>query len=419
VKTTGKRPRDAFTEMLTSVSTKFRTSDAQLAVVTSLSSFEEVRCSLNRLRMSSCIPVPDPYSIPDELRITQRGRNLVDGDVNKNERFLLYSGQQGRLLIFCANTELASIYKSYYLICDGTFEMSPDKSYQLYTIHGYVRDEGMALLWAILPNKTKDTYTELFSALRDALVSTFGNTGHHMFLTDFEQAAISAIEGTFICRVKGCSFHFRQAIIRKVNNEGLKQVYEGDNYPYIRTWIRQIMALILLPEFAVPLIWEVLKHPPATGLPEIDMKTAAFATYVENTWISTDSCRCTFPQSLWSHFDHEGPRTTNLAEGWHNSLNSRFGMPHPSMRNFLNWLQKYQFEVQIREIQLAAGSSPKARDKKYVKLDRDIAAAKHAYGLEIANIFAYEFPSECATMHFRLCTLQYLSHIAYFIVGGH
>ena len=39
---------------------------------------------------------------------------------------------------------------------------------QLYTIHGYYNGEGMALLWALLPNKSKATYIELFAALRAA-----------------------------------------------------------------------------------------------------------------------------------------------------------------------------------------------------------------------------------------------------------
>ena len=32
----------------------------------------------------------------------------------------------------------------------------------------------------------------------------------------------------------------------------------------------------------------------------------------------------------WNHFDNSDPRTTNLAEGWHNSLNHTLRMPHPS-----------------------------------------------------------------------------------------
>ena len=55
-----------------------------------------------------------------------------------------------------------------------------------------------------------------------------------------------------------------------------------------------------------------------------------------------------FPLTLWSHFDHDEPRTTNLAEGWHNSLNITLAVSHPTMRSFLDWLQKCQHVVQSR-----------------------------------------------------------------------
>jgi len=287
----------------------------------------------------------------------------------------------------------------------------------LYTIHGYVGDKGMPLLWAILPNKTRRTYLELFGALRDELVSTYGGPGEHVFLTDFEIAAIQAIQETFgDCTVKGCTFHFRQAIMRRVNNEGLKSLYEGDSHPLIKQWIRQIMAMTLLPAFAVPLIWETLKQPPRTGQPEVDTKIVALMTYVESTWIKGD-----FMPSLWTHYDNNGPRTTNQAEGWHNSLNSRFGMPHPSMRTFLDWLQKCQYEVQVRGIQLAAQRSPKHRNKIYVKLDNDIFEAKRQYGVEIGFIFSdFSQPLNLAAAMPEFCnrTIRYLSHVAYFLVGG-
>jgi len=35
---------------------------------------------------------------------------------------------------------------------DGTFQMAPDTSYQVYTLHGYVNGEALALTWALLPN---------------------------------------------------------------------------------------------------------------------------------------------------------------------------------------------------------------------------------------------------------------------------
>ena len=78
-------------------------------------------------------------------------------------------------------------------------------------------------------------------------------------------------------------------------------------------------------------------------------------------WISGQ-----FDQELWTHFDHSGPRTTNLAEGYHNSLNKKFGMPHPSLRSFLDWLQKAQFEVQCQVIQLSASQPAKQKSAVYV-----------------------------------------------------
>jgi len=53
--------------------------------------------------------------------------------------------------------------------------MCPDTSNHLYTIHGFMVGEAMALAWALLPNKTRATYTELLSAIRDAFVAEFGD----------------------------------------------------------------------------------------------------------------------------------------------------------------------------------------------------------------------------------------------------
>jgi len=101
------------------------------------------------------------------------------------------------------------------------------------------------------------------------------------------------------------------------------------------------MAMTGILTFAVLLTWNWLKYPPASGDPATDAKTPAVSAYFERTWVDGE-----FKPALWSHYDNVGPRTTNLAEGWHNDLNSRFGMPHPSLRLFLDWLQKVQHEVQ-------------------------------------------------------------------------
>ena len=403
--------------MIQDVTKKFKSSDVQSAVVISLPSYHEVRCQLSRHRSFRCTPVPDPLCLPDELRTTLRGRSLDDDDVNPNERFLMYTGQGGKLLVFCANTELTTIHQSEYLICDGTFEMSPDTAYQVYTVHGYIKGEGMPLLWALLPNKTTAMYIELFTSLHDALVEQFGDVGvEKTLLTDFELAAINAIRQSFpMATVKGCSFHFRQAILRRVQLEGLKAVYESQEpvNEGIRKWIRQIMAMTMLPVFSIPLTWNFLKFPPSTGQPDVDAKTLALAAYVERTWMNGD-----FHPSFWSHHDNLGPQTTNLAEGWHNGLNTHFGMPHPSLRTFLDWLQKCQYEIQCRELQLQAGRPPKQRLHTYVKLDENLMAAKVRYNLNVGGVFMTLFPNSNMWSAFQAAMLEYLDYVSYLVVGS-
>jgi len=306
--------------------------------------------------------------------MTLRGREVAEGDEFHSERFLLYSGQGGRLHVFCAATEVAVLHQTEYIVCDGTIEMSPSTSYQLYTIHGFKDGEGLPLAWGLLPNKTTDTYREVFSSLRQALTTSFGDIGQVKYvLMDYERAAINAVTEVFPeVQVKGCSFHFRQALMRKVHQVGLKNVYEeGSCYPSARTWLRMIMAMSMLPAFAVPIVWNGLKNPLPTGNVQVDSKLQEFASYFGATWVHGD-----FQPQLWTHYDHLGPRTTNLAEGYHNSLNSRFGMPHPALRTFLDWLQHCQYETQCRIIQLSNGRPPKPKSAIYKKLDENIQAAK-------------------------------------------
>lgn len=287
--------------------------------------------------------------------------------------------------------------------------MAPINSYQLYTIHGLFRGDGMPLVWAILPNKTKATYVELFTVTRDPLLARFGHLGvSRTFLIDFEAASIEAVTETFSdSTVKGCTFHFAQALLRRVNDEGLRAVYNASRPPEIRKWIREITALCLLPVVLIPYAWSILKHPPAVDDDSLIWRMQNFSEYVERTWIN--GC---FPPTLWSHFDNVGPRTTNIAEGWHNSLNHDLGMCHPSYRNFLHWLQRCQFTVQCRRLQILGGQPPKKRSHIYQEMDSKITEAK-------VNLVAFLNSSPLIGSDVFDHTIgHYLRRVSYFLSGG-
>lgn len=112
VRATGKRPREAYVEAVTSIPKRFKSTAEQGAIIQDFPTFSEVCRSLYRHREAENIPVPNPSDIPDELRTTLRGKNVGSNDENFHERFLLHSGQNGQLLVFCADTELQTLYNS-------------------------------------------------------------------------------------------------------------------------------------------------------------------------------------------------------------------------------------------------------------------------------------------------------------------
>lgn len=407
---TGKRPREVYSDALNSVSKKFKTSAEQQDVIETFKPFTSVRCSLQRRRIQTHVPVPDPFDIPEDLRVTIRGKSVEASDPNYMERFLMYSGQDGKLQIFCANTELSILGTSEYVICDGTFEMAPRSSYQLYTIHGFYRGESMPLVWALLPNKTRGTYEELFGVIRQQLERS-GYVERQVFLTDFETAAFEAIRSAFPeSIVKGCTFHFRQALMRHVADVGLRAEYTSGNPPEVKNWIRRIMGLTLLPTAFLPIAWSTLRMSPHTGDVGVDTKLLTFSSYFERTWISGP-----FPPMMWSHYDNNGPRTTNVAEGWHNAMNHSFGLPHPTNRNFLHWLQRTQYEVQVRQIQLNSGRPCKPRSATYEELDNRIFQTKVDFSIRAGRIFEAMVRSDPGLFGI-LCAeiadyLGYMSHL--------
>jgi len=50
-----------------------------------------------------------------------------------------------------------------------------------------------------------------------------------------------------------------------------------------------------------------------------------------------------------SHFDNLEPRTTNLAKGWHNGLNSNLGVSHPSTLR-QNWTTSLKWDMFLLSI---------------------------------------------------------------------
>ena len=126
--------------------------------------------------------------------------------------------------------------------------------------------------------------------------------------------------------IRGCYFHYKQCLWRKLQAYELTSEYKVVNSP-IRRSFKQIGALPFICPGSVEHVWSLLK-------PNIPSDMAEFVDYFERTWIGTSSTSPLFDHWLWNHYDTvlAGlPRSNNIVEGWHNGFQQLVGHSNPNI----------------------------------------------------------------------------------------
>lgn len=139
-----------------------------------------------------------------------------------------------------------------------------------------------------MPNRTRASYETLFRCLRTEITNAHGNLGDlHTVLLDFESAAHDAVHSELGVATLGCTFHFGQCLVRRVQQEGLRQLYQNDDPEQdedtpVRVWIGLIKSLALLPPDLVLPTWQNwLRFPPPTDDAATAEKFRKFTQYFE------------------------------------------------------------------------------------------------------------------------------------------
>lgn len=209
---------------------------------------ETLKRTVQRCRSKNIAPIPKKISdlvIPDSFKVT------LDGD-----RFLLLDEtleNDGRLVVFGTEKNLEILKNCGFWLADGTFSVAPNIFTQLYTIHGLVAGENIPMVYALLTDKSKTTYLRLFSLLRDKVADKdIDATTVDVILTDFEKAAMTAIEEVFNGRipgsttVHGCYFHLCQSVHRYVATSRYKKLYETDKVSFLNITVVAFPLLVRL-----------------------------------------------------------------------------------------------------------------------------------------------------------------------------
>ncbi|KAH7704995.1 hypothetical protein AAVH_27810 [Aphelenchoides avenae] len=256
------------------------------------------------------------------------------------------------IFIFASATGIQSLREARDWGSDGTLYIAPPQFGQLYTVHA-LRDDHSAICAAymLLPNRTTATYLRALRALiREAHLEDAAPTS---IMTDFEAAAITAWRALYpAARMRGCLFHYSQALWRNIASKGLTLLYRGNGRA--RELLRCFGAMAFVHPNDVSQAFDeivaALRACIANG--EIDANfdeaVQGFCDYVRDNYVRRRDRqgRWQAPRvaniGQWNcHFEAlQGfHRTNNTIEAWNRQFGEMFPKAHCALDKFIYRMQ--------------------------------------------------------------------------------
>ncbi|KAF0708394.1 Uncharacterized protein FWK35_00036338 [Aphis craccivora] len=194
-------------------------------------------------------------------------------------------------------------------------------------------------------------------------------------IIDFEQPFILAFKDVFPnAEIKGCFFHFQQCLWRKIQENGLQNIYAEDAEFSLQ--IRHLCALAFVPINNTIQYFEDLVE--SNYYVENENILSPIIKYFEDTWIGRPNHRNgrrppMFSINMWNCYEpvkQDLPRTNNSVEGWHHAFNAALGANHVSIWKFIRFLKQEQVLQEVRMEKRLSGEASPPRRKKYKDHDK-------------------------------------------------
>ena len=258
----------------------------------------------NRVRQATRPNHPD--NLKFDLNLDAIPDDFVQADIKvKGKRHLLIATSFMLSLLVTA--------KNWFV--DGTFKVVRAPFTQLFSIHAFIRQgdnlKQIPLVYFLMSGKSTKDYEAIFKALLGLLAGE--NLGVKTVTLDFEAATWLALRNVFpsVC-LRGCLFHWNQAIWRHLQHLGLVSSYtfcmkKDSAYKFCR----RVMALPFLPAESIYPMFCSLKSTVRSG------PYANLMEYIDQTWMKSS----VWPIESWCVFKRT-VRTNNDCEGWHRRLNN-------------------------------------------------------------------------------------------------
>ncbi|XP_068250151.1 uncharacterized protein [Palaemon carinicauda] len=246
----------------------------------------------------------EPVDLSFEISEEHIPPNFLKFDIHVGDR---------RHLVFATEGQCQLLAKAKRWYVDGTFKVVRQPFTQLFSIHAFMKYDGnvkqMPLVFVLMSGKRRKDYKKVFSRIKEIL-------GEQLkvqeVILDFEASVWRAIPDVFPDVVmRGCAFHWGQAVWRKAQEFGLQSAYTSDTKTY--KFVRQLLSLPYVPDDHIEGLF-LRFYRKAAGSQQL----LNLLEYIHNTWISSEM----WPPKAWCVFGRS-VRTNNDVEGWHHRLNRK------------------------------------------------------------------------------------------------
>lgn len=261
--------------------------------------FNLVKSTINKNK-SSKFP-REPFDLVD-LKIN--GDYIVD---RHGEHFLQYiDTETDKMVVYFLDSKIKILAEADIVVVDGTFKSAPKLFKQVFTIHFVIQNHCVPVLFALLSDKTTRSYTKVLNVLKSRCDYLGIEFKPKVVFSDFELAIVNSFRNVYNIRIRGCWFHFVQAIYKKINFYGLSIAYKRD--PQFYKLCRMLFNLALIPPSLVKSYFNIISNE-MKGIKKF--KVNPFLNYFHKTWIS-ETAR--YPISIWNHYKDEF-RSSSCIEG--------------------------------------------------------------------------------------------------------
>ena len=195
--------------------------DSETAVA--LPKEKSLKRKIQRIRRENQPALPKTLEDLGELPANYREINGVDWLLFDNRE----DNMENRVMLFAGEGVINAMSQSDLWFGDGTFQSVPRIFGQLYVVHYEVEGNVFPGCYALMRNRTGQSYDILFSAIRNLLPDA-RKDGPAKFSSDFELATTNSFLSVFP-RASGsyCFFHFAQSLWRRAQHLELLSTING------------------------------------------------------------------------------------------------------------------------------------------------------------------------------------------------